>query len=118
MEGFCSIDEALADLKAGRFIVLVDDERRENEGDLVCSAELITPAMVNFMLQQARGVLCVALPRDLCRQLGLQPQTHENTASLVTAFTVTIDAAPRFGVSTGVSASDRCATIRRLAEPD
>lgn len=118
MDGFCRVDEALADLKAGRFIVLVDDERRENEGDLVCSAELITPEMVNFMLQQARGVLCVALPRDMCRHLGLQPQTSDNTASLGTAFTVTIDAAPRFGVTTGVSASDRCTTIRRLAEPD
>jgi 3,4-dihydroxy 2-butanone 4-phosphate synthase/GTP cyclohydrolase II len=118
MEGFCHIDEAIAELKAGRFVVLVDDERRENEGDLVCAAELITPEMVNFMLTRARGVLCVALPREMCRHLRLQPQTPENTASLGTAFTVTIDAAPRFGVTTGVSALDRCTTIRRLAAPD
>ncbi len=115
---FCTIPQALAELSAGRFIVLVDDERRENEGDLVCAAELITPEMVNFMLLHARGVLCVAMPRDLCRSLDLQPQTAENTAALGTAFTVTVDAAARFGVTTGVSARDRAATIRRLAHPE
>ena len=114
---FCTISEAMAELKAGRFIVLVDDEKRENEGDLVCAAESITPEMVNFMLTHARGVLCVALPRDLCRELRLQPQTPENTATLGTAFTVTIDARPEFGVTTGVSVRDRCTTIRRLADP-
>lgn len=115
---FCTIPEAIAELKAGRFIVLVDDEARENEGDLVCAAEAITPGMVNFMLKEARGLLCVPLPRDLCRDLRLDPQSMENTASLGTAFTVTIDAHPRFGVTTGTSAADRCRTIRRLAEPD
>src|SRR5512146_2517640 len=115
---FCAIPEALAELKAGRFIVLVDDEHRENEGDLVCAAEMITPAMVNFMLKEARGVLCVAMPRARCRSLDLQPQTAENTATLRTAFTVTIDADPRFGVSTGVSASDRATTIRLMAAAD
>lgn len=115
---FCTITEALAELKAGRFIVLVDDEHRENEGDLVCAAECITPEMVNFMLIHARGVLCVALPRNRCRELDLQPQSAENTATLQTAFTVTIDAVSKFGVSTGVSAKDRCATIQRLACPE
>jgi 3,4-dihydroxy 2-butanone 4-phosphate synthase / GTP cyclohydrolase II len=115
---FCTISEAIDELKAGRFIVLVDDERRENEGDLVCAAEAITPDMVNFMIKEARGVLCVAMPRDLCRELDLPPQTAENTASLGTAFTVTIDAHPRFGVTTGTSASDRATTIHRLTEPD
>ncbi|MEP0844714.1 MAG: bifunctional 3,4-dihydroxy-2-butanone-4-phosphate synthase/GTP cyclohydrolase II [Phycisphaerae bacterium] len=114
---FCTIPEALAELKAGRFVILVDDEHRENEGDLVCAAESITPEMVNFMLTHARGVLCVALPRARCHELGLGPQAPENTATLGTAFTVTIDAHPRFGVTTGVSASDRCTTIRRLADP-
>jgi 3,4-dihydroxy 2-butanone 4-phosphate synthase/GTP cyclohydrolase II len=114
---FCTIPEALAELRAGRFIVLVDDEYRENEGDLVCAAEHITPEMVNFMLIHARGVLCVALPRQRCHELDLQPQTPENTASLHTAFTVTIDAHARFGVGTGVSARDRATTIRRLADP-
>ncbi len=115
---FCSIPEALADLQAGRFIILVDDESRENEGDLVCAAESITPEMVNFMLTHARGVLCVALAKERCRELNLQPQTMDNTATLHTAFTVTIDAHPRFGVSTGVSATDRATTIRRLVDPE
>lgn len=113
---FCTIPEALAELQAGRFIILVDDESRENEGDLVCAAESITPEMVNFMLTHARGVLCVALARERCRELNLQPQTMDNTATLHTAFTVTIDAHPRFGVSTGVSATDRATTIRRLVD--
>ncbi|GMU24438.1 MAG: riboflavin biosynthesis protein RibBA [Phycisphaerae bacterium] len=108
----------MAELKAGRFIILVDDEHRENEGDLVCAAELVTPAMVNFALTHARGVLCVALTRERCHHLDLQPQTPQNTASLGTAFTVTIDADRRFGVSTGVSASDRATTIRHLADPE
>lgn len=114
---FCSIPEAIEELKAGRMIILVDDERRENEGDLVCAAERITPEMVNFMLKEARGVLCVAMPQSLCQHLSLQPQTADNTATFRTAFTVTIDADPRLGVSTGVSASDRAITIRRLADP-
>jgi 3,4-dihydroxy 2-butanone 4-phosphate synthase/GTP cyclohydrolase II len=115
---FCTIGEAIAELRAGRFIVLVDDERRENEGDLVCAAETITPEKVNFMLTHARGVLCVAMPRDVCQALRLQPQTAESTATLGTAFTVTIDAHPRWGVTTGVSARDRYTTIYRLAQPD
>ena len=115
---FCTIPEALDELRAGRMIVLVDDEHRENEGDLVCAAESITPAMVNFMLKNARGVLCVAMPADRCQRLNLQPQTTENTATHRTAFTVTIDAHVRFGVSTGVSASDRAITIQRLADPE
>ncbi len=115
---FCTIPEALAELQAGRFIVLVDDEYRENEGDLVCAAEHITPEMVNFMLIHARGVLCVAMSRQRCHELDLQPQTPENTASMQTAFTVTIDAHRRFGVATGVSAKDRATTIRRLAHPE
>jgi len=112
---FCTIAEALAELQTGRFIVLVDDEHRENEGDLVCPAQSITPQMVNFMLTHARGVLCVAMTRQRCRELGLQLQTAENTTTFGTAFTVTIDAHPQFGVTTGVSAKDRCTTIRRLA---
>jgi len=89
---FCTIPEAITELQAGRFIVLVDDEYRENEGDLVCAAETITPEMVNFMLRHARGVLCVALPRERCHELHLSPQTAENTAPLQTAFTVTVEA--------------------------
>ena len=115
---FCTIPEAIAELKAGRLIVLVDDERREYEGDLVCAAEAITPELVNFMLIHARGVLCVPMTRERCQELNLQPQTAENTATLQTAFMVTIDAHARFGVTTGVSAKDRATTIRRLADPE
>ncbi|MAE59943.1 MAG: 3,4-dihydroxy-2-butanone-4-phosphate synthase [Planctomycetaceae bacterium] len=98
-------------------IVLVDDERRENEGDLVCAAQHITPETVNFMMRFARGVLCVALEGESCDRLDLAPQSAVNTASLGTAFTVTVDAHRRFGTTTGVSAADRAATIRVLADP-
>ncbi|MFQ6048000.1 MAG: bifunctional 3,4-dihydroxy-2-butanone-4-phosphate synthase/GTP cyclohydrolase II [Phycisphaerae bacterium] len=108
---FCSIPEALEDLRAGKLIVLVDDESRENEGDLVCAAEKVTPAVINFMLNYGRGVLCLSLTRQRCEQLNLHPQTPANTAPMGTAFMVTIDAHPRFGVTTGVSAADRATTI-------
>src|SRR3954471_22877593 len=108
---FTSIPEILEELKAGRPIVLVDDEDRENEGDVVYAAEKCTPAAVNFMVKHARGVVCVALTNEQCDRLRLHPQTHINTAQLGTAFTVTVDAHPRFGVTTGVSAKDRAKTI-------
>jgi 3,4-dihydroxy 2-butanone 4-phosphate synthase/GTP cyclohydrolase II len=114
---FAPIPEILDELRAGRMIVLVDDERRENEGDLVCAAECVMPDIVNFMVKHARGVLCVALDGDNCDRLELAPQAPVNTAQLATAFTVTVDAHARFGVSTGVSAADRAATIRLLANP-
>jgi 3,4-dihydroxy 2-butanone 4-phosphate synthase / GTP cyclohydrolase II len=107
-----SIPEILEDLKAGKMVVLVDDEDRENEGDLVVPAEKITPAIVNFMVTHARGVLCLALSGERCDKLHLTPQTDVNTARLGTAFTVTVDAHPKFGVSTGVSAKDRATTIQ------
>jgi 3,4-dihydroxy 2-butanone 4-phosphate synthase/GTP cyclohydrolase II len=115
---FATIPEAMEELKAGRFIVLVDDEDRENEGDLVCSAQLATPDMINFMIRQAAGKLCLALTADTCERLHLYPQVSENTATHGTAFTVSIDAAPEFGVSSGVSAADRCRTIHRCLESD
>lgn len=110
---FSSIDAALDDLRRGQMIVLVDDENRENEGDLICPAEFITPEKVNFMLKQGRGTLCVALSRARCEQLNFAPQVPVNTTRFGTAFTVTVDAGPKFGVSTGVSASDRATTIAR-----
>ena len=113
---FCGIPEALAELKAGRCIILVDACDRENEGDLVCPAELITPHIINFMIRQAAGKLCLALPAETCEKLHLYPQTSESTAEHGTAFTVSIDAASEFGVTTGVSARDRCTTIRRCLE--
>jgi len=115
---FCSIPEALEELKAGRFIILVDDEDRENEGDLVCAAELVTPQMINFMIRQAAGKLCLALTAETCERLHLYPQTAECTAEHGTAFTVSIDAGREFGVGTGVSAMDRCTTIRRCLADD
>lgn len=109
---FASIPEILEDLKAGRPIVLVDDEDRENEGDIVYAAEKITPAAINFMVTHARGVVCVALTSERCDRLRLHMQTEHNTASLGTAFTVTVDAHKRFGVTTGVSAKDRAMTVQ------
>src|SRR5213075_831721 len=105
------IPEVLEELKAGKPIVLVDDEDRENEGDLVYAAEKVTPEAVNFILREARGVLCLALPGEVCDRLRLHSQTEFNTASLGTAFTVSVDAHTKFGVTTGVSARDRAKTI-------
>ena len=101
---FSSIPEVLEDLKAGKMVVLVDDEDRENEGDLVIAAEKVTPAAINFMVTHARGVVCLALTPERCDKLALHPQTDLNTAQMGTAFTVTVDAHKRFGVTTGVSA--------------
>jgi 3,4-dihydroxy 2-butanone 4-phosphate synthase / GTP cyclohydrolase II len=113
---FAPIEELLTDLKSGRMIVLVDDENRENEGDLVLAAEYITPEIVNFIVTHARGVLCVAMSGENCDRLNLLPQADKNTAPLQTAFTVTVDAAN--GITTGVSAADRARTIQVLADPD
>lgn len=113
LTNFCTIPEALDELRAGRFIILVDDEDRENEGDLVCAAELVTPEMINFMIRRAAGKLCLTLPAQVCERLHLYPQASENTAAHGTAFTVSIDAAAEFGVTSGVSAADRCSTIHR-----
>ncbi|HEX3358642.1 MAG TPA: bifunctional 3,4-dihydroxy-2-butanone-4-phosphate synthase/GTP cyclohydrolase II [Tepidisphaeraceae bacterium] len=115
---FASIPEILEDLKAGKMIVLVDDEDRENEGDLIIPAEKITPAAVNFMIRDARGMLFVALDGERCDRLRLNPQNTHNTSQRGTAYTVSVDATPNFGISTGVSAFDRATTIRRLAEPE
>lgn len=115
---FSPIPEILADLKAGKMIVLVDDEDRENEGDIVIPAETCTPAMVNFMLTHARGLICVALSAARCRELNLPLQVDHNTAQLNTAFTVTVDGHPRHGVGTGVSIKDRAKTIELLHRDD
>ena len=92
---FAPIPEVLKALREGRMIVLVDDENRENEGDLVCAAESITAEQVNFMLHEARGVLCTALDAETCDRLELLPQTPQNTAPLGTAFTISVDGHPR-----------------------
>jgi 3,4-dihydroxy 2-butanone 4-phosphate synthase/GTP cyclohydrolase II len=113
---FGTIDQAITDLKAGKFIVVADDEDRENEGDLICAAEFITPEMVNFLMR-AKGMICVALSPDRVAQLGLPMMGSENTDALRTAYTVTIDGASKHGVTTGISATDQAATIRLSAAP-
>jgi len=113
---FSEIPEVLEELRRGRMIVLVDDEDRENEGDLVCAAEKVTPQIINFMATFGRGLICLPLTPEKCDSLGLYPQTADNTAAFRTAFTVSIDAAK--GVSTGISAADRARTIRTAMADD
>lgn len=110
-----SIEDALVDFRQGKMIIVVDDEDRENEGDIIVAAEKITPEQVNFMLHNARGLLCAPITISRCRELGLEPQVSNNTSMLGTPFTVTVDKLE--GCTTGVSAHDRCATIRALADP-
>ncbi|MDO4780316.1 MAG: 3,4-dihydroxy-2-butanone-4-phosphate synthase, partial [Bacteroides sp.] len=110
-----SIEEAIEDFKAGKFVIVVDDEDRENEGDLIIAAELITPEKVNFMLKHARGLLCAPITIKRCKELDLPRQVSDNTSMLGTPFTVTIDKIE--GCTTGVSAADRAATILALADP-
>ena len=109
------IEDAIEDFKKGKFIIVVDDENRENEGDLIIAAEKITPEDVNFMLKNARGVLCAPITNKRCEELDLPKQVDENTSVLGTPFTVTVDKLQ--GCTTGVSAEDRAATIRALADP-
>lgn len=111
-----SIQEALEDFRNGKFVVVVDDEDRENEGDLIIAAEKITPEDVNFMLKNARGVLCAPITMHRCEELALPHQVDDNTSVLGTPFTVTVDKLE--GCSTGVSIQDRAATIRALADPN
>ncbi len=111
-----TIEEAVEDFKKGKFVIVVDDEDRENEGDLIMAAELVTPEKVNFMLKYARGVLCAPITISRSVELDLPKQVDDNTSMLGTPFTVTIDKLE--GCSTGVSAHDRAATIKALADPN
>lgn len=117
MEDFklSTIEEAIKDFKEGKFVIVVDDEDRENEGDLIIAAEKITPEKVNFMLKNARGVLCVPITLSRCEELDLPHQVSDNTSVLGTPFTITVDKLE--GCSTGVSAHDRAETIKALADP-
>ncbi|HET7470987.1 MAG TPA: bifunctional 3,4-dihydroxy-2-butanone-4-phosphate synthase/GTP cyclohydrolase II [Gemmatimonadales bacterium] len=117
MTTFGTIDQAIDDLRNGKIIIVADDEDRENEGDLVCAAELVTPETINFMTKHGRGLICLALTGERCDQLGLPQMTERNTEELSTAFTVSIDAERRFGVTTGISASDRATTIHVAINP-
>ena len=111
-----TIEEALEDFREGRFVIVVDDEDRENEGDFIMAAEKITPEHVNFMLKNGRGVLCAPITEDRCKELNLDMQVHDNTSLLGTPFTVTVDLLGN-GCTTGVSMHDRAMTIRALADP-
>jgi len=112
---FASIEDAAADIRDGRMIIIVDDEDRENEGDLVCAAEKVTPEVINFMARHARGLICLPLTEERCDELHLTTQVADNTSFLGTAFTISIDG--RKGVSTGISASDRATTILTAVDP-
>ena len=112
-----TVEQAIEDLRNGKVIIVADDEDRENEGDLVGAAQLVTPEMINFMALHGRGLICLALTAERCEELGLPQMTDRNTEELSTAFTVSIDADRRFGVTTGISASDRSTTIQVALNP-
>src|SRR5687768_3874294 len=114
---FGTVEQALADIKAGKLIVVADDEDRENEGDLICAAELVTPELINFMIRKAGGWICLALTGERADELELPQQSETNNEEYRTAFTISIDADERFGVTTGVSAQDRAKTIRVAMDP-
>src|SRR5512138_2813987 len=113
---FATIEEAIEDVRRGRMIVVCDDEGRENEGDLVMAAQFATPEAVNFMATYGRGLICLALTAERCRELDLNLMTAKNEAPLQTAFTVSIEAAE--GVTTGISAHDRARTVRAAVRRD
>lgn len=109
------VESVIADIRAGRMVIVTDDEDRENEGDLICAAEKITPEMVTFMVREGGGMLCVPVSLEIAHQLGLESMVPENREAFRTDFTVTVDAAE--GITTGISAADRARTIRLLADP-
>ena len=113
---FASIEEALEELRAGRMVVVVDDEHRENEGDLTLAAQFATPEAINFMVKEGRGLVCLALTPERCDALGLDLMAAKNESAFETAFTVSVEA--RDGVTTGISAADRAHTIQVAIDPD
>ena len=115
---FSTIEQAIEDIRAGKFVIVADDEDRENEGDLICAAELVTPEMINFMNKRGSGMICLALTGEQVDALDLPLMAETNLDAYRTAYTVTIDAAPRFGVTTGISAKDRATTIRVAVNPN
>src|SRR5258708_9273296 len=114
---FGTIEQAIEVIQSGKLIIVADDEDRENEGDLICAAESITPEMVNFMATHGRGMICLALTGQRVEALGLAPMAETNPDEYRTAYTVSIDAPPRFGVTTGITAQDRATTIRVAVDP-
>jgi 3,4-dihydroxy 2-butanone 4-phosphate synthase/GTP cyclohydrolase II len=114
---FGTIERAIEDIRAGRLVIVADDEDRESEGDLIGAAEMVTPEMINFMATHGRGLICMPITPERCEELNLPQMTDHNTESHETAFTVSVDAARRFGVTTGISASDRSQTIQVVVDP-
>jgi 3,4-dihydroxy 2-butanone 4-phosphate synthase/GTP cyclohydrolase II len=112
------VEEAIEDIKQGKMVVVVDDPNRENEGDLVLAAEKVTPEAINFMAKYGRGLICLALPEERCDELGFEPMTLRPSDPKETAFCVSVDAHPKFGTTTGISAYDRAITIKRAVSPD
>lgn len=115
---FGSIEQAIEDIRQGKLVIVADDEDRENEGDLIGAAELVTPETINFMTKYGRGLICLTLTPERCDALGLPQMADRNTDELETAFTVSVDAAKRFGVTTGISAWDRAKTIQVAIDPE
>ena len=113
---FDSIEEAIKDFKAGKMLIVADDEDRENEGDLICSGQMTTPEVINFMANEAKGLICLAISADIAKKLDLPQMVEQNTEGMRTAFTVSIDAAD--GITTGISAFDRAKTIETALAPD
>ncbi|MBL8465949.1 MAG: 3,4-dihydroxy-2-butanone-4-phosphate synthase, partial [Thauera sp.] len=120
MSALAPITDIIADIKAGKMVILVDEEDRENEGDLVMAAEFVTPEAINFMAKHGRGLICLTLTEERCRQLGINHMARDNRSQFSTAFTVSIEAAT--GVTTGISAHDRARTVQvavaRHARPE
>lgn len=115
---FDSIEEAIKDFKAGKMIIVADDEDRENEGDLICSGQMVTPEIINFMANEAKGLVCLAISNEIAEKLDLPQMVEQNSEGMKTAFTISIDAAEKYGVTTGISAYDRAKTIEVALAPD
>jgi 3,4-dihydroxy 2-butanone 4-phosphate synthase/GTP cyclohydrolase II len=115
---FDRVEDAIEDVRRGRMVIVADDEDRENEGDLICAADAVTPDLVNFMARFGRGLICVALTEERADELDLPPMTDQNTDPQGTAFTVSVDGHRRFGVTTGISAQDRATTVKLLVDPE
>ena len=115
---FNTIEEAIADFRAGKPVIVADDTDRENEGDLICSAQTVTPELINFMTKEARGLVCLAISHKIAEKLDLPQMVEQNSEKMKTAFTLSIDAAEKYGVTTGISAYDRAKTIEVAIAPD
>ncbi len=115
---FDSIEDAIEDFKRGKMIIVADDEDRENEGDIICSGQMVTPEVINFMAEEARGLICLAINSDIAKKLDLPQMVEQNSEGMKTAFTVSIDAAQKYGVTTGISAYDRAKTVEVALAPD